>query len=373
MRLVVTGGGSGGHIYPAVAVADYFRSSDAAEVAFIGSAGGPEVEVTRREKIPFVGLELRGVMGKSPPAAARAIYFFLRATSTCRGLFRNRRPDCVIGTGGYASAPACFAAVSMGIPSILHEMNFEPGLVTRLLARRASVVAVAFEGTIALLRKGSNAVVTGVPVRREIEELAEESTRARKRSEAFRQFGLEPGLPTLLVFGGSQGAEALNSAVREAISVSAATAEAQVLHLTGPKAHSGTDGSLPREPDATGKSNYRSLEYCERMDLAYSVADLALTRAGAGTVAELTAARLPAVLVPYPHAAGHQELNARELEARGAAVVVPQEGHSARAAMEAAAALLGDREALGRMRAAIGSLLKTPGTEGIAGLVRELT
>lgn len=373
MRLVVSGGGTGGHVYPAIAIARSFGTLPGNEIVFVGSATGPEGKAARDAGIKFEGLELAGVVGKSPTAALRAILLFARATLRCRKLFKDMRPSCVVGTGGYAAAPACFAAAWMKLPLVLHEMNFKPGLVTRLLSRRAGAVAVAFEGTVGLLGRGARARVTGVPVRAEIEALAVSGPRSRAREEALEQFGLEDGRRTLLVFGGSQGAQAINDATFEALPKLAERSDIQVLHLTGSGGYED-----PRRPAleqslaATGLL-YKAIEYCDRMELAYSIADLALARAGAGTIAEITAAGVPALLVPYPHAAGHQELNAHELEVSGAVRVVAQDGESASCGFTSALLLLDDRVELERMREAMRSLRGVTGTEGIAALVEELT
>jgi UDP-N-acetylglucosamine--N-acetylmuramyl-(pentapeptide) pyrophosphoryl-undecaprenol N-acetylglucosamine transferase len=373
MRLVVSGGGTGGHVYPAIAIARSFMTLPGNEIVFVGSTTGLEGKAARDAGIKFEGLELAGVVGKGPTAALRAILLFARATLRCRRLFKDMRPGCVVGTGGYAAAPACFAAAWMKLPLVLHEMNFKPGLVTRLLSRRAGAVAVAFEGTAGLLGRGARVRVTGVPVRAEIEALAGSGPRSRAREEALEQFGLEDGRRTLLVFGGSQGAQAINNATFEALPKIAERGDIQVLHLTG----SGGYGdprrlTLEESLNAPGLL-YKAIEYCDRMELAYSIADLALVRAGAGTIAEITAAGVPALLVPYPYATGHQELNARELEVRGAVRVVVQDGESASCGFTSALLLLDDRVGLERMKEAMRSLRGVTGTEGIAVLVEELT
>ncbi len=373
MRLVVTGGGTGGHIYPALALARHFQDIPGNEVLFIGSLMGPEGEAAREAGLRFEGLQLAGLVGKRPAAAVKAAWLFARAAFGCRELFRKWRPDCVIGTGGYASAPACFTAVARDIPLILHEMNYEPGLVTRLLSRRAAAVATAFEGTAGLLKRPERARVTGVPVREHIEELSDPPARLAARAEGIKKLELEEQRMTLLVFGGSQGAQVINRSLWEMLPGIAGNADLQVLHLTG---RNGFDepGRSSAEARLAGTALlYRPLAYLEEMHLAYAVADLAVSRSGAGTVAELAAAGLPAVLVPFPHAGGHQERNARGLEERGAARVVPQEDLSAVKAFDEALRILEDVAILESMKQAAGAMGPATGTEGIAALVEELT
>ncbi|MHB8893913.1 MAG: UDP-N-acetylglucosamine--N-acetylmuramyl-(pentapeptide) pyrophosphoryl-undecaprenol N-acetylglucosamine transferase, partial [Candidatus Geothermincolia bacterium] len=309
MHLVVTGGGTGGHIYPAIAVAEYeLRHQQGTTVQFIGSSAGPEAVAAQSAGIPFKGLDVAGVVGKSPVKAAKAILKFLRASRDCRAILQESGAGCVLGTGGYASAPACRAAIKLNIPLVLHEMNYEPGMVTRIFSKRAAAVALAYEGTASLLPPRAVARLTGVPVRPEIEALASTTGRARARCAALGELGLEDGRKTLLVFGGSQGAEALNEAMWSAVPDIVSHAGLQVIHLVGRK-NIGSSAQMEAERAAgDGALLYRTFDYMERMDLAYAVADLALSRAGAGTIAELMAIGLPAVLVPFPHATGgHQE------------------------------------------------------------------
>ena len=236
------------------------------------------------------------------------------------------------------------------------------------------MVAVAFERTIAFLPKGTTATVTGVPVREEIEDLGIEQVRESTKARALEAFDLEAGRKTLLIFGGSQGARAINEAIWDAMQDISDRSDVQVLHLVG---KSGFESERRRSADegvAGERLLYRSIAYCDRMQDAYSVADLALARAGAGTVAELIAARVPAILVPYPHATGgHQEENARELESKGAAKVVLQVGDVASNAISKALRLLEDDAELEQMHAALSAMSEVSGAKGIAGIVEELT
>jgi UDP-N-acetylglucosamine--N-acetylmuramyl-(pentapeptide) pyrophosphoryl-undecaprenol N-acetylglucosamine transferase len=371
--LVVTGGGTGGHIYPAIAIAKRIQRAQGALILFIGSDSGPEGDAARAANIDFEGLRISGIVGKRPLAMIRSIYSFVFATIHCRRLFAEERPDCVIGTGGYAAAPACFAAACLEIPLILHEMNFQPGLVTRLLSGRAKAVAVSYEGTIGLLRKGTRAHVTGVPVREDIESLSVQAARERSRDEALQTFGLEHGRRTLIIFGGSQGAQALNAATWDALPALSDRSDIQVLHLTGWSGYEDPRRESTEVLLEDAALVYRALAYREDIHLAYSIADLALARAGAGTIAELTAAAVPSVLVPFPYSAsGHQENNARELAAKGGARVVPEQGGSASQAVSEALRLVCDTNKLDRMREALLGLQRVPGAEGIAALVEEL-
>lgn len=375
MLVVITGGGTGGHIYPGLAVSSSLRENHpGASVIFIGSKSGPEGEAARDAGLPFEGLDLSGLVGKNPASAVRAIARFALGTIRCFRLLRRTRPLCVLGTGGYAAAPACFAAVVTGIPLILHEMNLKPGLVTRVLAARSYAVACAHAGTAGMLSSRARPVVTGIPVRPEIEALGGEEKRNSARARASAGLGVFPDRRTMLVFGGSQGAEALNAAVWETVPRFADRDDLQVIHITGRR-----DFEDPRRAEAEGRMPgggllYRAIPYLEQMELAYSIADLAVTRAGAGTLAELRAARVPSVLVPYPHSsAGHQESNARQLAETGAAVVVLQSGSSAVTAVLAAFELVFDDAELESMLKAADRLAAGRSAQGILDIIEELS
>lgn len=375
MRLAVAGGGTGGHIYPAVAVAEYaIENIPGTSVLFIGSSSGPEVGCAGAAGLTFVGLDVAGVAGRNPLKAASGLLKFARASRACREILRDGGAQCVLATGGYASAPACSAALRLEIPLILHEMNHDPGLVTRLYCRRATRVAVAHEGTRDLLPPGTATVVTGVPVRPAIGRLAGAVAAAGLREEGMARFGLERTRATLLVFGGSQGARALNEGLWEALAGQAERADLQVLHLVGRRDFSDERTSGSARMLEGRPLLYRAVEYLEAMELAYAVADLAVTRAGAGTLAELTAVGLPAVLIPFPHAAGaHQVRNARALETTGAVRVVLEEGRSARRGIELAFETVGEVGELEKMKEAARAAGRAEGAKGITSLIEEVT
>jgi len=373
VRLVVSGGGTGGHIYPAISVAKYVTEHQPdASVTFIGSSEGPEAAAARDAGIPFEGLDVEGVAGRGFARALRASLKFLAASLRCRRMLKQLDADCVLGTGGYASAPACLAALTLRKPLVLHEMNYEPGLVTKLFSRCARAIALAYEDTVPLLPKRARKVVTGVPVRPDIEAIADAAQRERARNEAVELFGLEKERRTLLVFGGSQGAEALNAAVWSALPALAGNEGLQLLHLTGRKNFDLAEREDAENSLAGGALIYRPVDYLERMDRAYAVADIALSRAGAGTIAELMAVGLPAVLVPFPYAGGHQEKNARALEASGAVKVVTQAGGSADAGMAEAIRVIEEGPTLEKMKGAAGAVARPGGAKGIAQLLEEL-
>ena len=300
-RWLLAGGGTAGHVNPLLAVADELVAGGD-EVLVLGTAEGLESRL-----VPERGYELlvipRLPFPRRPNRAALAFPRAVRGSiATTRRYLTDRGVDGVLGFGGYAAAPAYLAARGARVPFALHEQNAKPGLANRLGARLTLAVGVTFAGT-----PLPHAEVTGMPLRREIADL----DRAAARQEARAFFGLDPDRPVLLVTGGSLGAERLN---RTALASARSVLDAgwQVLHLAGGRS-SAPDPELP---------GYRLLPYADRMDLVLAAADLAVSRAGASTVSELTALGLPAVYVPYAVGNGEQRHNAAGVVRAGGAVLI---------------------------------------------------
>lgn len=291
MRVVLAGGGTAGHIEPALATAEAIRRADAsAQVVLLGTERGLEVRL-----VPERGYELALIppvpMPRRPtPELLRLPLRVRAAVRETAAVLHERRAEVVVGFGGYVALPAYLAARRVGVPIVVHEANAKPGLANRLGARFTSHVAVATPAI-----DLPHAQHVGIPLRRSIAVLDRSATRAEAR--AF--FGLDPDRPTLFAFGGSQGARRINEAVAGALEQLLA-AGFQVLHAVG-----GANADTVR-----ARPGYVPLPYVDRMDLAYAAADLAVCRAGAITCAELAAVGLPAVYVPLPHGNGEQRFNA---------------------------------------------------------------
>ena len=307
LSVVVAGGGTAGHIEPAMAVADAVRDLDPSiEVTALGTARGLETTLVpergyRLELIPPVPLP------RKPNADLARLPLRLRASvAATRRVLDEVNADVVIGFGGYVALPAYIAARmrprSRRVPVVIHEANARAGVANKVGARLAQRVLAAVPGS------GLDAEVVGIPVRASISDL----DRAGLRAQAREFFGLDPDAPTLLVFGGSQGALSLNTAVRGAAQVLADN-KIGVLHAYGKK-----NTLEPFEAECP----YVALPYISRMDLAYAAADLAICRSGAMTVAEVSATGLPAVYVPLPHGNGEQRLNAAPLVSAGGGILV---------------------------------------------------
>jgi len=306
--VVLAGGGTGGHIEPMLALADALRRRDGdIRITCLGTARGMETRL-----VPARGYDLRLI--PPVPLPRRPTVDLLRvpgrvrrAVADTRTLLGELSADVVVGFGGYVALPAYLAARRSGLPIVVHEQNALPGLANRIGARLAARVAVTMPGT--PLHRGEH---VGMPLRTAITAL----DRAALRTAARAEFGLDADRPTLLVFGGSQGARTLNRAAVAAADALTA-AGIQVLHARGPK---NTDVTVPERP--AGSAPYVVVDYLERMDLAYAAADLALCRAGAVTVAELSAVGLPAAFVPLAIGNGEQRRNALPVVEAGGGLLV---------------------------------------------------
>jgi len=347
MRVIVAGGGTGGHVIPALAIAQELRASYRAEVMFIGTERGLE-----KRLVPAAGFELRMIeIGalKRVDAATRTktILHLPRAAMASAKLIREFRPNVMIGVGGYASGPAMLMAALLRVPSIAFEPNVVPGFANRLVARTVKAAAVQFERTCRYFR---NCQVTGVPVRREFFKVPPRTKDAR---------------PTLLVFGGSQGAHALNQALLDALPrLAAAVPQLSIIHQTGEKDYIEAQAAYLKAMVAA-----EVYPFIDDMPGAFARADLLLCRSGASTVAEVMAARKPAIFVPLPTAADdHQRHNAEILAKGEAARLLPQSELSAERLVAEIAPLLSDHALLARMSEAAGGFSHPDAAAAIAAL-----
>ncbi|MCY7289863.1 MAG: UDP-N-acetylglucosamine--N-acetylmuramyl-(pentapeptide) pyrophosphoryl-undecaprenol N-acetylglucosamine transferase [Cryobacterium sp.] len=333
---LLAGGGTAGHVNPLLAVADTITNREPdAKVIVLGTREGLEARL-----VPARGYELVFVPRLPfPRRPNRQALSFLprlyRAVGTLTDLIRSRHVDVVVGFGGYVSTPAYFAARRAGVPIVTHEANFRAGLANRLGAWFTGHVGVAFPGT-----RIRHPHVVGMPLRPEIAEL----DRAQARPEALAFFGLDADRPTLLVTGGSLGARRLNNTIAAA-AAGLIAAGWQVLHITGEKS----------EVHDLGLAHYRLISYCDRMDLALSAADFAVSRAGAGTVCELSALGIPAVYVPYPVGNGEQRFNAADVVRAGGGILVDDADFLPAWVQDELVPVLTDRERVRRMAVAAAS------------------
>jgi UDP-N-acetylglucosamine--N-acetylmuramyl-(pentapeptide) pyrophosphoryl-undecaprenol N-acetylglucosamine transferase len=354
MKFALAGGGTGGHAYPSLAVGAELRARGC-ELVYYGGAEGPERTLAAAAGIEFRAVPAAQLRG-SPRRLLGGGWQLLRGLRVARRLLAADRPGAVFATGGYAAAPVGLAARGAGVPLVVFLPDVRPGWAVRVLARVAARVACSVEASLAALPR-ERAVVTGYPLRAEFAHAT--------RAEGQARFGLDSALPTLLVAGGSLGARAINATVAAALP--RLLARAQLIHVAG-RDHEVELAAMREQLAEPARSRYHLLGYTEEMPWAMAAADLAVLRAGASTLGELPAVGLPAILVPG--AFSDQEQNARYLEARGAARVLPQAALGALA--DEALALLADRAELARMSAAVRALARPDATARLATLLQEV-
>ena len=346
MRAILAGGGTGGHVIPALAIANQLHKEYSAEILFIGTARGIENRLVPAAGYPLQLVRVGALKNVSLVTRAKTAFDLPRAVWDAARMLNEFAPDVVIGVGGYASGPAMLAALVKHIPTLAFEPNVVPGFANRLVAHFVSAAAVHFEETAKYFRHGE---VTGVPVR-----------------QAF--FDITPkrgGIPTLLVFGGSQGAHAINAALFRCLPVLQREAPGiHIIHQTGERDYNDALAAYERLGESA-----EVFKFIEDMPAAFARADLVVCRSGASTVAEIAAAGKPAVFVPFPRAADdHQRVNAEALARHDAAVVVEESKLEGVWLAETIAALLQDPERLQRMSRAARELAHPHAAHEIAAI-----
>lgn len=319
MRVLVTGGGTGGHIYPALAIMKGIRAGyPEAEILFVGNAKGLEAEIVPREGFAFRSVTVQGLPRKMTRVFRVAKALFMTCKGCCESykLLKEFKPTVVIGTGGYVCFSIVMIAAFLRIPTLIQEQNALPGRANRVLARVASKVAVAFPESQEYFTPKADIVVTGLPVRTEI--------LSKDRDSGLKAFDLDKHKFTILGTGGSQGARSLNKAMVEVIAEVGNDQGIQIIHVTGPAGYENTVKELKaRGIDPDNCKNIVLKPYLYNMDEALAAANLVVCRAGATTIAEITVRGLPSILIPYPYAANnHQEYNAMALVKNGAALML---------------------------------------------------
>ncbi len=354
-RVLISGGGTGGHVFPAIAIADAVKAqAPEAEILFVGALGKIEME-----KVPQAGYRIEGlwISGFQRKLTLRNLLFPVKLLSSmwkARSIVRTFRPDVAVGVGGFASGPTLENACRMGIPALVQEQNSYAGVTNRLLANKVQRVCVAYEGMERFF-PADKIVLTGNPVRSDLARLT------ATKAEAAAHFQLEADKRTVLVFGGSLGALALNEAMLANTALMAAHSDVQFLWQCG-KLY------IERfsQCEAARLPNVRILPFVDRMDLAYTLADVIVGRAGALTISELCLVGKPAILIPSPNVAeDHQTKNAQALADKSAALMIPNSEASARL-MKEALELLNDEARCRQLSTNIRTLAKPNAAEEIA-------
>ena len=310
-RIIIAGGGTGGHIFPAIAIANALKKIDSTvDILFVGAKGKMEMEKVPQAGYPIEGLNIAGFNRSSLIKNIGLPLKLVKSFFEVRSIFKRFKPDAVIGVGGYSSFPVLRFAQAKGVPSFIHESNSFAGKSNQLLGKKATKVFVASDGMQAFFPE-DKMEITGNPVRPDIVHIARIG-----REEARRFFGLQPNKKTVLAIGGSLGARSINEALAAGLEKLVA-ADLQLIWQTG-KSESGR-----WKEAAAGKKGTWVAEFITEMQQAYAAADVVISRAGAMSVAELCLVKKPVVFVPYPFAAeDHQTVNAQHLVQKGAALLV---------------------------------------------------
>jgi UDP-N-acetylglucosamine--N-acetylmuramyl-(pentapeptide) pyrophosphoryl-undecaprenol N-acetylglucosamine transferase len=348
MRVLIAGGGTGGHVIPALAIADALRALYQSEVRFVGTARGLETRLVPQAGYPLELITVGQLNQVSMATRLKTLATLPQGIFDCLRLIKNWRPQVVIGVGGYASGPAMLAAQIRRVPTLAFEPNAVPGMANRLVGKRVNAAAVNFASTLRYFR---NAEVTGIPVRAEF-------------------FALPPkppsSAPRLLVFGGSQGARALNQRMPEiAKDLLAAVPALTILHQSGARHEETTRAAYAAS--GAPQEQWRVQAFLDDMPQQFGAADLILSRSGASTVAELAAAGKPSLLIPFPQAADdHQRKNAEVMAEAGAAAMLIEQSMSKTELLETLRGLLDDPDRLRQMAGRARSLAHSDAAKRIA-------
>lgn len=358
LRVIVSGGGTGGHIFPAVSIANALKARTGAEILFVGAEDRMEMERVPAAGYKIVGLPVAGFNRKNLFKNFAVLLKLAKSVRMAKKVVRDFRPDIAIGVGGYASGPTLKSAQKLGVPTLLQEQNSYAGVTNKMLAKGADCICVAYEGMDRFF-PADKIVLTGNPVRKDL------LSKHLSPTEARRAFGLDGEKRTLLVVGGSLGARTLNEAMEKDVQ-RLADAGLQIIWQTGK--YFGDRG----EKAAAGRKGIVVTKFISDMASAYAAADLVVSRAGAGSISELQLLGKAAILVPSPNVAeDHQTKNARALSDRGAAILVT-DAEAREKLADTALATLSDEKKLYSMRAEIAKMALRDADEKIVDHILEI-
>ncbi|MEA4961990.1 undecaprenyldiphospho-muramoylpentapeptide beta-N-acetylglucosaminyltransferase [Lutispora sp.] len=320
MKVILAGGGTGGHIYPAVAIArEILERYEKADILFIGTERGMESSIIPREGFSFRKIKVRGFMRKMAFENVIAVKENLLSLIECRRIIKSFKPDIVIGTGGYVCGTMLMTAALSGIPTLIHEQNAFPGITNRILSRFVDKIALTFQEASDYFHSKDKISVTGNPLRVEITKIG--------KNDGMAAFGFDEKKPLLLIIGGSRGAKKINESITLIAADCEKNREFQLLHMTGESQYESVISLYKKKGIPYNTSYLKVMPYIHNAPYALAAADLIISRCGAGLISEITALGKPSILIPYPYATdNHQEYNARALEKYGAANVILEGG-----------------------------------------------
>ncbi len=360
-RIIISGGGTGGHIFPAISIANALGKLDpSVEILFVGAEGKLEMEKVPQAGYRIIGLPVAGFRRKNILENISVLYRLFLSIIKSRKIIRSFNPDVVVGVGGYASGPVLRQAGRMKIPTLIQEQNSYAGITNRLLAGKASVICVAYNGMEKYF-PSEKIIKTGNPVRQSFDNLD------ALRDEAIAAFGLRRDLPVILILGGSGGAGNINDCFAENLETIAGL-DCQWLWQTGRNYFD----EVALKVRNSGSRNISVHGFIDRMDLAFAAADLIISRSGAGTISELCLVGKPVILIPSPNVAeDHQTSNAKALAVRDAALLIPDSEVKERLVSQAIA-LVGDKSLREKLSANISAMAERDADMRIAGQILKL-
>ncbi|MDD3149820.1 MAG: undecaprenyldiphospho-muramoylpentapeptide beta-N-acetylglucosaminyltransferase [Candidatus Gastranaerophilales bacterium] len=366
-RFILTGGGTGGHIYPAIAVAEALKQdNDVEKIYFAGCKRNMEYNIALNEGLEFLDFDISGMPRKNPVKLFFWILNLIKSVILATITLQKIKPDVILGTGGYASAPSIIAGCLLKIPFIIHDPDAHPGIVNKIMASKANVVSTAFEQASKYL-KSNNIILNGNPIRANFGNI--------DKVKALETLGFKKNKKIILVMGGSQGAKSINDAILGCIEELIIKYNYQVIHQTGKKNYEYYISELENKwKDYKNCSSYIVKPYFDYMATILASADIAISRAGSLSLSELNLNALPSILIPYPFAAAnHQEYNAKAMENAGAAVFLDDKNCTPENLLKNITTILNNENKLQHMKEANIKLAKPNATKDLVALLKNIS
>ncbi|WP_024833940.1 undecaprenyldiphospho-muramoylpentapeptide beta-N-acetylglucosaminyltransferase [Ruminiclostridium josui] len=363
MKVLIAGGGTGGHINPGLAIAKYIKQKDAdADITFVGTIKGLETKLVPREGFPLETITVRGFKRKLSMDTLIAIKELIQSFFQASRLLKKINPDVVIGTGGYVCGPVLYMAAKKGIPTLIHESNAFPGVTNRLLERYVNYVAISFKDAEKYFKNKKKLVLTGNPVREELLK--------SRRENVISDLDIVEGKPLIVAMGGSRGARKINETIADMLN-NYFKGEFNLIFATGEAQFDEISATI--KVDEKYKDMVKVVPYIYNVDQVYTASDLMICRAGAITISELQAMGIPSILIPSPYVtANHQEHNARSLERDGGAVVILEGELNADLLYKQICSLISNKDVLKKMSKNASKNSVTDSVEKIYHLIKEI-
>lgn len=364
MRVIFAGGGTGGHINPAISIADYAKAhDDNFEAIFVGTQSGMETRLVPKAGYELKFIDIAGFDRKHLLKNVSVVKKLIKARRDCIKLIKDFKPDCIVCTGGYVSGPVAIASKKTGVPSLIHEQNVYPGLTVKGAENYVTYLALSFEETINHMKHKEKCVVTGNPIRTEILKADKQASREK--------LGIKK--PFVLIFGGSLGADRINDTVIEMLDRITKDNEIELLFGTGVRNYDKIMNKIAEKGIAVG-DNINITAYIDNMDECMAAADIVVSRAGAITVSEIAALGKPSILIPSPNVVrNHQEQNAREFENNNAAALILESELTADKLYDKIMSMIKDEDALAAMSENLKKIAKTDALEQIYDLMIKMS